>query len=144
MTIEELERDLKIAQNTITRITEEIGRLKEADDVILWQPKNGEEYWYLYYSFIMSKYHIKNDYSRGERNIISSFRTGEQASKACDYLNRIMPMLKLAIEKSSECTYGVAINGGMFSFHVDSKSDKMKLQIRKLWEQGKHNEDSQG
>ena len=142
MTIEELERDLVIAQNTIGRITEEIEKLKAAYNEILWQPKNGEEYWYVYYSFIMSKYHIKNDYSRGERNIISSFRTEEQASKACDYMNRIMPMLKLAIEKSSECTYGVAINGGEFSFHVDPKSDKMKLKIRTLYEQGKHNENS--
>lgn len=146
MTIEELERDLKIAQNTISRITEEIEKLKEADNEILWQPKNGEEYWYVYHSFIMEKYHIISDYSRGERNIRVAFQTAKQAQKACDYLNRIMPMLKLAIENPDDSKLKLSFScyGGEFGFFIESESQKIKLVMKKLWEQGKQNEDSQG
>ena len=145
MTIEELERDLRIAQNTIRRITEEIEKLKDADNEILWQPKNGEEYWCVYYSFVMQKYHIKSYYSAGEKNIRSVFQTAEQAQRACYYLNRIMPMLKLAIENPVECSLRMELTSSpVFDFFVYPKSDKIKLAMERLWRQGDDNENSQG
>ena len=109
MNIEELERELFIAKMEIERqrvhievIEEKLQELVNSKELPTFTPKMGKQYYQASVDNKFGRYQArKNDcifaYQEDTYDP-SAFQTLEQAQKACNYLNLLMPVLKYAIE----------------------------------------------
>lgn len=105
MTIKELQEksnslqaELHKINDELTKVNDEIYSMKQIES-ILWKPNAGQTYYTPFcgqYDGMYKTMPLVCD--KDTLPPIDAFKTEEQCKIACDYLNRIMPVLKYAIE----------------------------------------------
>lgn len=100
MKIEELEEQLEEILQRTEAIKKQIEKAKKAKSINTYIPEISEKYFYPTSNQTSGKYEpCETTGANGYQ--VDAFRTEEQCQIACDYLNRIMPVLKYAIENKN-------------------------------------------
>lgn len=106
MKLEELEEQLRGILQRTEEIKKEIETLKNQDKPVTFIPKDMQKYYYPYCNSKSGFYVPQRGYGNGKYQA-DAFETEEQCKKACDVLNKIMPVLKYAIENKNDTNYEV-------------------------------------
>ena len=106
MKLEELEEQLRGILQRTEEIKKEIETLKNQNKPVTFIPEELEEYYYPYCSNVSGVYEPATSCGNGSGIYqTDAFETEEQCQKACDVLNKIMPIIKFAIENPDSAKY---------------------------------------
>ena len=134
MKLEELEEQLSGILQRTDEIKKEIETLKNQNKPVTFIPEEMQKYYYPYCNNVSGVYAPDTSYGNGSGIYqADAFETVEQCQKACDVLNKIIPVLKFAIENPYSVKYELMfLQGKRIKFEIFFDNPSAYSAARKL------------